>query len=1311
MATQISSKRETKQEKQPKNQKATPQKTTRMTMVVGMEQYNLSFLNGLGQRIGRECPGFEITVYADLDIDKKPDELKAAIAASDCFFASLINITEQANWLVEQVEAAKIPAVLVFESLPEVMELNRLGNYAIKKPGGGKSEMPKPVKALANMLVHGREEDAFYGYIKLQKFTNRLMKFMPPQLNDMKRWMTINTYWTNNNEQNVLNMLRYLAREVYNYPLAKVEGPVDLPPMSFWHPDLDRFVTKPKEFIEWEKKTGRNRARPGTVGMIFFRKHLMIGHDYITPVVRSLEKAGLRVVPVAVTGVEGHVAVREWLSEMGIDLLVNTMGFGLVGGPAGSTKPGVSVRAATELLGKLDIPYIVSAPLLVQEVNQWQQQGVNPLESLILYSVPELDGAIAPVVLGGANGQQITVLNDRAERLAQVAKGWVRLRYKTNREKKVGLLVYDYPVGMGNLATAALLDVPASLMKILQRLKAEGYNLGDEREIPKTKEELLARLEASLNRDAPGEKIAISTEYFYKWNTPEQQAKVEARWGMPPGEIAPLGRDKILLGGFRLGNVYIGVQPRLGVTGDPMRLLFDKENAPHHQYLMFYRWLQNEFGADALVHVGMHGTAEWLPGLQLGLSANCWPDTMLGEIPSLYVYPINNPSEANMAKRRGYSVIIGHAIPPFGRAGLYKEFGLLKDLLADYREGQRSPESEEAIRQKLALTHLSDDMAQLDGESFEEYSGRIWAYLGEMEQKLIMGELHTLGEAPGPEEQLALLTESLKLERNGHSLAALALTATGLLPSGSADGATPSALEYYEELSDRARHGDQSALECRAQVDQWCTRFVQQLVLSPESRVQSPESSVRSLESVSSLNDSRLWTLDSGLKTIAEELANYGRQMLAGLVSNDREVDFLLRGLSGRYIPPGIGGDLIRDGLAVLPTGRNIHSLDPWRIPSDAAWMRGQKIARALLDAHLKEHGHYPETVAQILWGLDTIKTKGESIAVCIALLGGRPYKDGQGKVGGYSLVPLAELGRPRIDVLMNSSGIFRDTFQLNIDMLDKLVRLAASADEPEELNFVKKHVREAHASGLSFDEATARIFTQPQGTHGTYVDDMVTDGAWETDNDLDGVYIRRNSYAYGGERNGANYSRTLEKLLATVERVAQQIDSVEYGLTDMQHYYSSSGALKMAAEKRSGHKVNLNYVESFTSDTKIEDVQNLLRMEYRTKLLNPKWYENMLKYDHSGAAEISMRFNHMLGWNATTGSVDNWVYDEVSQTYVLDEAMRARLEKANPQALHNMTKRLLEANGRGFWQADEEVIAQLQSLYEDLEDRLEGLV
>jgi len=433
--------------------------------------------------------------------------------------------------------------------------------------------------------------------------------------------------------------------------------------------------------------------------------------------------------------------------------------------------------------------------------------------------------------------------------------------------------------------------------------------------------------------------------------------------------------------------------------------------------------------------------------------------------------------------------------------------------------------------------------------------------------------------------------------------------------------------------------------------------------------------------------------------------------MLAALRDNTQELDFLLRGLDGRYIPAAPGGDLIRDGLAVLPTGRNIHGLDPFRVPSDSAYQRGARIAEALIAAHRAEHnGEYPETIAQVLWGLDSIKTRGEAIGTVLGLIGARPVKDGQGKVGRYALIPLEELGRPRIDVLMTASGIFRDTFAGTIDLLDRLVCDAARAEEPEDLNFIRKHVQALLAEGKSWEAATARIFTQAEGTYGTDVDEAIEGSAWEDRRELEELFIKRNAYAFGGEKAGAAQPEVLRSLLKTVGRVAQEIDSVEYGLTDMQHYYGYSGALKAAAERATGKAVPLSYVESFTAETRVQSLEQVLRVEYRTRLLNPKWYEGMLKHGHNGAAEIAHRFTYMLGWSATTSAVDNWVYDQAAATFILDDAMRQRLEAANPEAARNAVGRLLEAHSRGIWQTDEETLERLRALHADLEDRLEGV-
>ncbi|MBP1467991.1 magnesium chelatase subunit H [Candidatus Chloroploca sp. M-50] len=1286
-------------------------------MVLGLQRYSQDLFTAAEAEVRKEVPSFRLRVFEDRDIQQRPDEVEAAIARCSCFFSSLITLAESTEWLVPVVQRHDPPIVFCFEGVPEVMRLTKVGNYAMGGKGGG-GGMPKPVQNVARLLVGNREEDAFYGYVKLQKITSKLVNFLPgKRLTDFRNWTNVTTYWNTRNVANTASMFKLILREYCNMPKLQVPPPVQVPDMGFAHPDAPKYFAKPDEYEKWERERrkrsngGKKGAEPlGTVAVLSFRSHILGGTHYHNDVVRALEAANLRVLPIFVQGIEGHVVVREWLGRMHVDAVINTMGFPLVGGPAGSTKAGLTVAVARELLSKLDVPYIVSSPLFVQDEENWREHGVGPIQATMMYALPEMDGAIAPVVLGGMRGSEIGTVPDRLNRLGEQTSGYVRLRKTPNRDKKVALVVYNYPPGQGNVATAALLDVPSSLIALLDRMRAAGYTVGD---YPRDPVQFARCLEATLRADMPElppghpplNLPTVNNEAFYRWIRPQDQERINSRWGSFPGDIAPAGRDRVRLGGMHIGNVYVGIQPMIGMPGDPMRLLFDRENTPHHQYALFYKYLSEEFGAHALVHVGMHGTSEWMPGVQLGMTEHCWPDVLLGTLPNFYVYPINNPAEANIAKRRGYATIIGHAIPPYGRAGLYKELQALKDLLDEQRSrGERGEVEAEtgehpamlAIQQKIELLNLDVELAQLPDESFSAFVSRAYAYLRELENTLITDSLHVMGSAPPPDQQLTLIAEALKIPRDGNmGLGDLALTAVGNGPDS--NGVVSSFGDYTGMLAS-ARRGDVHALALRDRIEAGCHAFVRRAILDGEN----PDSAWRA---IFGLTEVVPWSM------ALNPLAEHGRAMLAALRDNTQELDYLLHGLDGKYIPAAPGGDLIRDGMAVLPTGRNIHSLDPFRVPSDSAYERGVRIAESLIAAHVAEQGEYPETIAQVLWGLDAIKTKGESIGIVLGLMGARPVKDGQGKIGRYSLIPLEELGRPRIDVLMTASGIFRDTFAGTIDILDRLVREAAVADEPEDQNFIRKHVNAMLAEGKTLEAATARIFTQAEGTYGTDVDEAIDGSAWEDRQELEELFIKRNAFAFGGDKAGGAQPEVLRSLLGTVGRVAQEIDSVEYGLTDMQHYYGYSGALKAAAERATGQHVPLNYVESYTAETKIQNLDQVLRVEYRTKLLNPKWYEGMLKHGHNGAAEIAHRFTYMLGWSATTEAVDNWVYDEAASTFVLDDAMRQRLEAANPEATRNAVGRLLEANTRGMWQTDDETLDRLRELYADLEDRLEGVV
>ncbi|PLZ67359.1 cobaltochelatase subunit CobN, partial [Fischerella thermalis] len=730
---------------------------------------------------------------------------------------------------------------------------------------------------------------------------------------------------------------------------------------------------------------------------------------------------------------------------------------------------------------------------------------------------------------------------------------------------------------------------------------------------------------SSITLSRPHVPASVNAKTLEKWLGYLRTSRIEKQWKSLTGTGIKTYGDEFHIGGVQLGNVWIGVQPPLGIQGDPMRLMFERDLTPHPQYAAFYKWLQNEFQADAVVHFGMHGTVEWLPGSPLGNTGYSWSDILLGDLPNLYIYAANNPSESILAKRRGYGVLISHNVPPYGRAGLYKELVVLRDLIAEYREDpQKNYALKEAICKKVVDTGLDADcpfedakrlgipftpenVRMFSAHAFNDYLVKLYEYLQVLESRLFSSGLHTLGEAPDEEGMAAYLQA------------------------------------YFG--NEPPRREDRQEEE----------RLVRELLMQT-----------------------------------TDELMN------------------LLRGLNGEYIPPAPGGDLLRDGPGVLPTGRNIHALDPYRMPSPAAYERGREIGQQIIAQHLQEHGKYPETVAVMLWGLDAIKTKGESLGILLELVGAEPVKEGTGRIVRYELKPLAEVGHPRIDVLGNLSGIFRDSFVNVIELLDDLFQRAAEAEEPEDQNFIRKHALALKAQGV--ENASARLFSNPAGDFGSMVNERVTDGNWESGDELANTWQSRNVFSYGRQDRGQARPEVLTQLLKTSDRIVQEIDSVEYGLTDIQEYYANTGGLKKAAEKVGGKKVTASFVESFSKDTTPRKLDDLLRMEYRTKLLNPKWAEAMVNQGSGGAFEVSQRMTALIGWGGTTDFTDDWVYDQAADTYALDPEMAEKLRKANPEAFRNIVGRMLEAHGRGFWQANEDKLQKLRELYELTDEELEGV-
>ncbi|MBD2435183.1 magnesium chelatase subunit H [Nostoc sp. FACHB-110] len=1221
----------------------------RIVLIAGFESFNADLYRKAATVAESRCPDLDIRVFSDRDITSKRAEVEAALRDADVFFGSLLFDYDQVLWLRDRL--SQVPIRLVFESALELMSLTKLGDFAIgDKPKG----MPKPVKFILDKFSNGREEDKLAGYISFLKIGPKLLKFVPVQkVQDLRNWLIIYGYWNAGGPENVASLFWTLAEKYLGLKIGDIPPPVETPNMGLLHPDYQGFFETPRQYLEWYQERGRrqeaggrrNASKSSVVGILLYRKHVITKQPYIPQLIRRFEEAGLIPLPIFINGVEGHVAVRDWMTTdyeqqqrqlnnietpslsqdaVKVDAIVSTIGFPLVGGPAGSMEAGRQVEVAKRILTAKNVPYIVAAPLLIQDIHSWTRQGVGGLQSVVLYALPELDGAIDTVPLGGLVGENIYLVPERVQRLIGRVKSWINLRQTPASERKIAIILYGFPPGYGAAGTAALLNVPRSLIKLLHALQDQGYNLGD---IPEDGEELIRQVKAAdegLETTSSPLPNTVNARQLEKWLGYLRTSRVEKQWKSLTGSGIKTYGDELHIGGVQLGNVWIGVQPPLGIQGDPMRLMFERDLTPHPQYAAFYKWLQNELQADAVVHFGMHGTVEWLPGSPLGNTGYSWSDILLGDLPNLYIYAANNPSESILAKRRGYGVLISHNVPPYGRAGLYKELVALRDLIAEYREDpKKNYVLKEGICKKIVDTGLDVDcpfedakklgipftpenIRMFSGHAFDDYLVTLYEYLQVLENRLFSSGLHTLGEAPNEEEMAAYLEA------------------------------------YFGNEPQRHRgHGE--------------------------------EEEIRSL-----------------LKRTTDELTN------------------LLRGLNGEYIPPAPGGDLLRDGAGVLPTGRNIHALDPYRMPSPAAYERGREIAQKIIAQHLEEHGKYPETVAVLLWGLDAIKTKGESLGILLELVGAEPVKEGTGRIVRYELKPLAEVGHPRIDVLGNLSGIFRDSFVNIIELLDDLFFRAAEADESEEQNFIRKHALALKAQGV--ENASARLFSNPAGDFGSLVNDRVVDGNWESGEELGNTWQSRNVFSYGRQDKGQARPEVLNQLLKTSDRIVQEIDSVEYGLTDIQEYYANTGGLKKAAEKQGGKKVTTSFVESFSKDTTPRNLEDLLRMEYRTKLLNPKWAQAMANQGSGGAYEISQRMTALIGWGGTADFKDDWVYDQAADTYALDPEMAEKLRQANPEAFRNIISRMLEASGRGFWAADQDKLDKLRQLYELTDEQLEGV-
>ncbi|MEO0590173.1 MAG: magnesium chelatase subunit H [Pseudomonadota bacterium] len=1150
-------------------------------------------------------------------------QAKTAIAEADIVIATMLFVDDHVRRIMPALEARRedCDAMVCLMSAGEIVKLTRMGNYRMDAPAKG------PLALLKKLRGSNKKGAASSGagQMKMLRRLPKILRFIPGTAQDVRAYFLTLQYWLAGSDENVVAMVRALIERYAagaragRKGLVKADPPREYPETGVYHPRNPQKISESLRVLP--RDTGKNApGAKGTVGLVLLRSYLL-GNDaaHYDGAIAAFEAEGLKVVPVFASGLDARPAIEKFFKDSDgrptVEAVVNLTGFSLVGGPAYN-----DAQAASEVLKDLDVPYVAAHALEFQTLEEWRarDQGLLPLESTMMVAIPELDGSSVPSVFGGrasagsgecqgcerhckhtgtAGVRAMQGCPERAEALAARVAKLIALRRSERAQRKLAVVLFNFPPNAGATGTAAFMAVHESLYETLKRLADEGYTV----DVPPTLEAMRTSLlegnaarfgtEANVAHRVPADEHVAREEYL---------AEIEAAWGPAPGkQLSDGGHIQIL--GAQFGNVFVGVQPGFGYEGDPMRLLFEGNWAPTHAFSAFYRYIREDFGATSVLHFGTHGALEFMPGKQTGMTGKCWPERLIGDLPNYYLYAANNPSEGMLAKRRAAATLVSYLTPPLAQAGLYKDLADLKASVDRWRGSEDAKERDDLA----ALIADQCEAIDLGAGPIEDLSRRLY----ELEETLIPHGLHVLGQNPhgqAREDTLdAMVTAGAQVSKEG-------------------------------ETQDRAALGER-------------------------------------------------------------------------LDASD-EMGALVHALDGSYVEPAPGGDIVANP-DVLPTGRNIHGFDPFLLPSRYACKLGDEQAERLLARHLANGDPFPESIAMVLWGTDNMKSEGVQIAQAMTLMGARPRRDSYGRLAGAELITLEELGRPRIDVVITLSGIFRDLLPMQTRMLAEAAHLAASADEPLESNFVRKHsLAHAKTHGCDLETASLRVFSNAEGAYGANVNHMIEGGAWADPDELANAFEVNKGFAYGVNGAPMQQRDLLQSALGTVDLTYQNLESVELGINDVDQYVDGLGGVARSVAKAKGEEVPVYVLDATRGKAKVRTLSEQIDLEARTRTLNPKWFEGLLDHGYEGVRMIEGHVTSTLGWSATTGQVKPWVYQKISETFVLDDEMRRRLAQLNPKSSARVAGRLLEACDRQLWEPDEDTLAALRDASDELEDRLEGV-
>lgn len=1033
------------------------------------------------------------------------------------------------------------------------------------------------------------------------------------------------------------------------------------------------------------------------VGILFYRAHYLSGNTaVIDELCQALCDRNLCPVPVFVSSLRDPDVQSELLNYFQpkdcaqIDILLNTTSFSL-----GSAIPfGMTIDAsAPELWQALDIP-ILQVILSGGTIEQWQEQlrGLSPRDTAINIALPEVDGRIISrsisfkAVQAKHSALQTEVvtyqaISDRVQFVADLTRNWVELRRSEICDRKVALILANYPSRDGRLANGVGLDTPASCIEILKALHRQGYTVEN---IPENGDELVFKLTEGITNDPEARELRnvnqslSSSEYETYFETLPVQQSITDRWGSPP--------ESFPIPGIQLGNVFVGIQPARGYDRDPSLNYHAPDLEPTHDYLAFYYWVREVFGAQAIVHVGKHGNLEWLPGKSVALSETCFPEIAIGALPHFYPFIVNDPGEGSQAKRRAQAVILDHLTPPMTRAELYGGLQKLEALIDEYYEAQDlDPLRLNIVRDRiLELVEQDNLKSELpsDSDSILDLITNTDRYLCELKEAQIRDGLHIFGLCP-----------------DGRQLRDL-IVAIARHPQPNRIGLT------------------------RAIAEDWNLDF-DPLTADPAERLNNQfrtvGDAIAAIETEAAHLVDRLFQGDiSQGQAYTAELIWIQSFLLPALRNTHQEIDFLLHGLNGGYVPAAPSGAPTRGRPEVLPTGRNFYSVDIRSIPTESAWQVGRKAAEAIVERYTQENGEYPRTIGLSIWGTSTMRTGGDDLAEALALLGVQPVWDGiSRRVVDFEILPLSVLGRPRVDVTLRISGFFRDAFPNLIDLFDQAVAAIADLDEPSDQNPLSAQVKQETQtwidSGLNVEIASRRsrhrIFGSKPGAYGAGLQGLIESQNWETDADLARAYINWSSYAYSSSGVAQSAPEAFQNRLNEMQIVLQNQDNQEHDLLDSDDYYQFQGGLTAAVRSTQGKNPTTYFGDhSLPENPKVRSLKQQIARVYRSRVVNPKWIAGAMRHGYKGAFEMAATIDFLFAYDATAQCVENYMYEGVAEAYLFDDAVQEFIRSKNPWALRDMAERLLEANQRGFWQqANQTTLEQLRAIVLEAEGVIEG--